>query len=233
MPAAGMTRRIPLKVVVVDDEPLVRAGLRALLEEAPDITVVGEAADGAQAVELVVRSHPDVVLMDVRMPNVNGLEATRRLRASHSRARVLVVTTADDDAYVVEALRAGASGFLLKDTAPARLADAVRTLARDEEVLDPTVTRRLIERQMARPTLRPEIQQCIDALGERELRILQLLSRGMSNAEISEELVVSEATAKSNVTRLLAKLGVRSRVQAVVLAYESGKVQPGHAGAHA
>ena len=221
-----MTVKPKTTVVVVDDQALVRAGFRALLQDAEDIEVVGDAADGGQAVELVLRARPDVVLMDIRMPKVDGLEATRRLGAAGSRAHVVAVSTVDDDEYVIESLRAGACGFLLKDAAPERLADAIRIVARGEELLDATIARRLIERHMARPALRPEIQQRLDELGEREVRILRLLARGRSNAEIAEELVMSEATAKSNVTRLLAKLGVQSRVQAVVLAYESGKVRP-------
>jgi DNA-binding NarL/FixJ family response regulator len=220
-----MTIKPKIKVVVVDDQPLVRAGLSALLCTAEDIEVVGEAADGAEGVEVVLATHPDVVLMDVRMPKLDGLEATRRLRAAGSRTRVLAISTVDDDEYVVESLRAGACGFLLKDAPPERVADAVRAAASGEDLLDPAIARRLIE-QLARPEVRLDLQQRLDALSERDLRVLRLVARGRSNAEIAQALVVSPATAKSNVTRLLAKLGVQSRAQAVVLAYESGTVRP-------
>jgi DNA-binding NarL/FixJ family response regulator len=216
-----------IKVVVADDQALLRGGLRAMLEAADDITVVGEAADGAEAVEVVLATHPDVVLMDVRMPKLDGIEATRRLAAAGSRARVLVVTTFDLDEYVLQALRAGASGFLLKATPPDRLTDAVRTVADGESLLDPAVTRRLIERFLGAPEADPDVQGRLGELTDREKHVLRLLTRGMSNAELGRELFISEATAKSHVTRLLGKLGVRSRVQAVVLAYEAGVVRPG------
>ncbi|HEU4658251.1 MAG TPA: response regulator transcription factor [Capillimicrobium sp.] len=219
-----------IKAVIADDQALLRGGLRAMLEATDDITVVGEAADGAEAVEVALATHPDVVLMDVRMPKLDGIEATRRLAAAGSRARVLVVTTFDLDEYVLQALRAGAGGFLLKATPPDRLADAVRTVAAGESLLDPSVTHRLIERFLGAPEADPDVQRRLGELTDRELHVLRLLARGLSNAEVGRELFISEATAKSHVTRLLGKLGVRSRVQAVVLAYEAGVVRPGDHG---
>jgi DNA-binding NarL/FixJ family response regulator len=220
----------PIKVVIADDQALLRGGLRAMLEATDDIAVVGEAGDGPEAVDVVLATHPDVVLMDVRMPKLDGIEAIRRLAAAGSRARALVVTTFDLDEYVLHALRAGAGGFLLKATPPDRLADAIRTVARGDALLDPTVTRRLIERLLGAPEADPEVQRRLGELTERELHVLRLLARGLSNAEVGRELLISEATAKSHVTRLLSKLGVRSRVQAVVLAYEAGVVRPGEQG---
>jgi DNA-binding NarL/FixJ family response regulator len=217
----------PIKVLVADDQALVRGGLRAMLEVEDDLAVVGEAADGAQAVETALRTHPDVVLMDVRMPGLDGIEATRRLLAAGSRARVLVVTTFDQDAYVLDALRAGASGFLLKATSPDRLADAVRTIAAGESVLDPLLTRRLIETYLQQPGPDPDTARRIEELSPREHEVWRLVSRGMSNAQMGEALFLSETTVKSHVTRLLGKLGVPSRVGAVILAYETGLVRPG------
>jgi DNA-binding NarL/FixJ family response regulator len=217
-------------ILIADDQALIRGGLRAMLDAEEDLRVVGEAEDGARAVDEALRLHPDVVLMDVRMPKVDGIEATRRLAAAGSRSRVLVVTTFDLDEYVFQALRAGAGGFLLKASPPERLAEAVRTVARGEEVLDPAITRRLVEHFLARPDLDPEARRRLDVLTDREREILQLLARGMSNAEMGRVLFLSEATVKSNVTRMLGKLGVRSRVQAVILAYETGLVRPGGAG---
>ncbi|HEX8103585.1 MAG TPA: response regulator transcription factor [Solirubrobacteraceae bacterium] len=216
-----------IKVLLADDQALLRGGLRAMLEGEDDIEVVAEAEDGAEAVEAALRTHPDVVLMDVRMPKLDGIEATRRLLAAGSRARVLVITTFDLDEYVFRALRAGASGFLLKATSPDRLAGAVRTVAAGESLLDPAVTQRLVEHFLARPDLDPAAREPIDELTEREREVLMLLARGMTNAEMGRELFLSEATVKSHVTRMLGKLGVRSRVQAVVLAYETGLVRPG------
>ena len=216
-----------LKVFVAEDEALVRGGLCALLELEPDMELAGEAADGAAAVEGVLRTHPDVVLMDVQMPALDGIEATRRILAAGSRARIVMVTTFDQDEYVYKALRAGASGFLLKALAPERLAAAVRTIAGGESVLDPTLTRRLIEEYLVRPEPDERLARRIDDLTDREREVWLLLAQGKSNAEMGQDLFLSDATIKSHVTRLLSKLGVRSRVGAVVLAYESGLIRPG------
>ncbi|MBE2314626.1 response regulator transcription factor [Solirubrobacter sp. CPCC 204708] len=216
-----------LKVFVAEDEALVRGGLCALLELEPDMELAGEASDGAAAVEGVLRTHPDVVLMDVQMPVLDGIEATRRILAAGSRARIVMVTTFDQDEYVYRALRAGASGFLLKALAPERLAAAVRTIASGESVLDPVLTRRLIEEYLVRPAPDEQLGQRFSDLTEREREVWRLLAQGKSNAEMGNELFLSDATVKSHVTRLLSKLGVRSRVGAVVLAYESGLVRPG------
>ena len=217
----------PLKIVVADDQAIVRGGVRAMLEAAGDIEVVGEAEDGAQAVELALRAHPDVVVMDVRMPGVDGIEATRRLLSAGSRARILMLTTFDLDEYVFQAMRAGAAGFLLKATPPERLAEAVRVVAAGESLLDPLITRRLVEHFLAQPSTDPDRLRRLEDLTEREREILRLLARGMSNAQMGESLFLSETTVKSYVTRLLGKLDVRTRVQAVVLAYETGLVRPG------
>jgi len=214
------------KVLLVDDEALVRAGLRMILETTDDLTVVGEVDDGADAVAAVRRLGPDVVLMDIRMPELDGIAATRRITDSHP-ARVLVLTTYDLDEYVYDALQAGASGFLLKDTPPEQLAEGIRAVASGEALLAPTVTRRLIE-EFARigPARRTPPAE-LDELTPRELEVLRLLARGMSNAEIAESLVLSDTTIKTHVAHVLGKLGLRDRVQAVVLAYESGLVTPG------
>ena len=217
----------PLKVVVADDQAIVRGGVRAMLDAADDIQVVGEAEDGGQAVELVLRAHPDVVVMDIRMPNVDGIEATRRLMAAGSRARILMLTTFNLDEYVFQAMRAGAAGFLLKATPPDRLAEAVRVVAAGDSLLDPMITRRLVEHFLAQPSTDPALQGPLEALTDREKEILRLLARGLSNAQMGERLFLSETTVKSYVTRLLGKLDVRTRVQAVVLAYETGLVRPG------
>lgn len=198
-----------------------------MLEAEPDMQVVAEAGDGAEAVDLAIAHHPDVILMDVRMPQLDGIEATRRILAAGSRARVLVITTFDLDEYAFEALRAGASGFLLKATPPGALVSAVRAVVGGESQLDPQVTRRLIERFMRRPEPDAATQARLDELTERELEVLHLLVRGLSNEEMGERLFLSPATVKSHVTRILGKLGVRGRVQAVILAYESGLVHPG------
>ncbi len=221
-----------IKVLIADDHALLRSGLRSMLEAEEDIEVVGEAADGSEAVEQALRLRPDVVVMDIRMPRLDGIEATRRLLAQPGAPpRVLVLTTFDLDEYVFEALRAGAGGFMLKDAPPRQLAEAVRTVAAGEALLAPAVTRRLIERFTGRPSPEAALRQGPFAeLTERELEVLRLLTRGMSNAEIGERLFLSEATVKTHVTRVLGKLGVRDRVQAVVLAYESGIVQPGDEG---
>jgi DNA-binding NarL/FixJ family response regulator len=217
----------PLKVVVADDQAIVRGGVRAMLEAADDIEVVGEAEDGAQAVEVALRTHPDVVVMDVRMPNLDGIEATRRLLSAGSRARILMLTTFDLDEYVFRAMRVGAGGFLLKATPPERLAEAVRIVSAGESLLDPTITRRLVEHFLAEPSTDPTRQERLEDLTDRERDILRLLARGLSNAQMGERLFLSETTVKSYVTRLLGKLDVRTRVQAVVLAYETGLVRPG------
>jgi DNA-binding NarL/FixJ family response regulator len=216
-----------IKVFIADDEALLRGGLRAMLEVEEDIEVAGEAADGAEAVEGVLRTHPDVALMDVRMPRLDGIEATRRLLAAGSRARILVVTTFDEDEYVYEALRAGASGFLLKATSPDRLAAAVRTVASGDAVLDPSLTRRLIETYLDRPEPDPDTTRRVESLSPRETEVWRLLARGLTNAEMGRELFLSEATVKSHVTRLLGKLRAPSRVNAVILAYETGLVRAG------
>jgi DNA-binding NarL/FixJ family response regulator len=217
-----------IRVLIADDHELMRNGLRAILDAQQDIEVIGEAEHGAQAVENATRLHPDVVIMDIRMPRLDGIEATRRLAAQGEKTpKVLVLTTFDLDEYVYEALRAGAAGFLLKDTPPRQLAEAVRTIAAGESLLAPAVTRRLIERYVSRPPSDTARRGRFAELTERELEVLQLITRGLSNSEIGARLFLSEATVKTHVTRILSKLGVRDRVQAVVLAYESGLVQPG------
>jgi DNA-binding NarL/FixJ family response regulator len=207
-------------VVVADDQGMVRSGLISLLEGDPDVTVVGEAADGTQAVAVVERTRPDVVLMDIRMPELDGLSATRQLVAQGSAARVLVLTTFDLDEYVFEALRSGASGFLLKDAPAEELLTAVRLVARGDAVLSPAVTRRVIEEFAA--TRPPAREAPSPELTPRELEILRYLGRGRSNAEIAADLVLSESTVKTHVSRVLLKLGLRDRVQAVIYAYECG-----------
>ncbi|MGY1651296.1 response regulator [Geodermatophilus sp. SYSU D01119] len=214
-----------LRVVVADDHALVRSGITGLLE-AGDVEVVGEAGDGAEAVEVALRTRPDVVVMDVRMPRLDGIEATRRLRRDPAGPQVLVLTTFDLDEYVFRALEAGAAGFLLKDAPPGRLVDAVRTVADGDALLAPAVTRRLIERHLRAPVPARGPDAAAD-LSPREREVWLLVAQGLSNAEIAGSLVVTEATVKAHVTRLLAKLGVRDRVQAVVRAYETGVVRPG------
>jgi DNA-binding NarL/FixJ family response regulator len=211
------------RVLIADDQSLVRAGFRMILEAQPGVRVVGEAADGRAAVSSTLSLHPDVVLMDIRMPELDGLAATRELVRARSPARVLILTTFDLDEYVYEAMKGGASGFLLKDVDPPDLVHAVRVVARGDALLAPQVTRRLVERFVRVPARAPEL----DALTPRERDVLLAIARGLSNAEIAAELVLSEGTVKSHVTSLLAKLGIRDRVQAVVLAYESGLVTPG------
>jgi DNA-binding NarL/FixJ family response regulator/class 3 adenylate cyclase len=218
-----------IRIVIVDDQALVRAGFRMILEAEEDIEVVGEAADGREAVAEVTRLRPDVVLMDVRMPEVDGIEATRRLLGSDgSTAKVVMLTTFDMDEYVYEALRAGASGFLLKDVPPEQLVAGIRAVASGDALLAPSVTRRVIEEFVRRP---PESVRTPPAaladLTAREAEILKLIARGLSNAEIAKELVVSETTVKTHVAHVLMKLGLRDRVQAVVFAYEAGVVRPG------
>lgn len=213
-----------IRVLLADDQALVRAGFRMILKAEPEIEVVGEASHGAEAVALAGELTPDVVLMDVRMPVMDGIEATRRLVDADTSPRVLVLTTFDLDEYVYEALRAGASGFLLKDAPEEQLIAGIRIVADGGSLFAPAVTRRLIERfAETKPAPRPEV----DELTARELEVLRLLARGLSNAEIAAALVVSEHTVKTHVARVLRKLDLRDRVQAVVLAYESGLVRPG------
>jgi DNA-binding NarL/FixJ family response regulator/class 3 adenylate cyclase len=218
-----------VRVVIVDDQALVRAGFRMILEAETDIAVVGEASDGGEAVSECERLNPDVVLMDVRMPEVDGIEATRRLLGREGmETKVVMLTTFDMDEYVYDALRAGASGFLLKDVPPEQLVDGIRSVASGDALLAPTVTRRVIEEFIRRP---PSSVRALPAkledLTARELEVLQLVARGLSNAEIAKELFVSETTVKTHVAHVLLKLDLRDRVQAVVLAYESGLIQPG------
>jgi DNA-binding NarL/FixJ family response regulator len=218
---------VSIRVVVADDQDVVRAGFSALLDTQPDITVVGSAGDGAEAVRVCLEQQPDVVVMDVRMPVVDGIEATRRLAAGgDGRPRVLMLTTFDLDEYVYDALRSGASGFLLKDAAAERLFDAVRVVAAGDALLAPAVTRRLIgefARLRPRPATPPER---LRELTPRETDVLRLVAEGLSNGEIAERLVVSEETVKTHVSRVLMKLDLRDRTQAVVTAYESGLVVP-------
>ena len=214
-------------VVIADDQPMVRAGLRSLLEGEDDVAVVGEAVDGEQALSAVRRHRPDVVLMDIRMPNLDGLEATRRLVAEGSAAKVLVLTTFDLDEYVFDALRAGASGFLLKDATAEELIAAVRVLAAGDAILAPSVTRRVIEAFGSVPRPAAGLADRLAALSPREVEVLRLLARGLSNAEIARELFVSDATAKTHVSNVLAKLRLRDRVQAVIFAYETGLLRGG------
>lgn len=222
-----------IRVVLADDQALLRAGLRALLDAEDDIEVVGEASDGAEAVELVRETGPDVVLMDIRMPGTDGLEATRRIVTAPelTGTRVVVLTTFDLDEYVFEAVRIGASGFLVKDTEPAELVRAVRAVAGGDALLSPGVTRRLIGEfaNRSRGTNAPAAQE-LSRLTEREREIVALIGEGLSNDEIAERLVVSPATAKTHVSRAMVKLHVRDRAQLVVLAYESGLVRPGWSG---
>ena len=218
-----------VRVLIADDQTLVRAGFRKILEADAEIEVVGEAADGFEAVEAARALEPDVVLMDVRMPRLDGLEATRQLveQGKEDGPRVLVLTTFALEEYVYEALRAGASGFLLKDVPPEQLLAGVHVVARGDALLDPAITRSVIEEFAARPAVRRELADKLDELTPREREVFSLVARGLSNAEIARELVVSEGTVKSHVAHVLLKLGLRDRVQSVIYAYESGVVQPG------
>jgi len=217
---------VTIRLLLADDQELVRTGFRLILNAEPDLDVAGEAGDGSQAVNEAARLRPDVVLMDVRMPGVDGIEATRRLgRLTPNPPRVLMLTTFDLDQYVYDALRAGASGFLLKDAPAAHLVDAIRVVAAGDALLAPTVTRRMIAEFARRPL--PAEEPALAELTGRELEVLKLVARGRSNAEIAKQLYISDATVKTHVKRVLAKLNLRDRVQAVVLAYETGLVQPG------
>ena len=215
------------RVLLVDDQPLLRTGFRMILSAEQDLTVVGEAADGASAVELAQRLKPDVVLMDIRMPGMDGIQATRALAGPgvEEPIKVLILTTFGLDEYVVESLRAGASGFLLKDAPPEDLVEAIRIVAAGDALLAPSVTRRLLDRVASRlPRANEDAIPALSELTERELEVLKLMARGLSNAEIAEKLVVSETTVKTHVSRVLGKLEIRDRVQAVILAYETGLV---------
>jgi DNA-binding NarL/FixJ family response regulator len=221
---------VTISIVLADDQPMLRLGFRLVLEAQQDMQVVGEAGDGAAAVKLVEAKRPDVVLMDVRMPGVDGIEATRRIVAAASATRVLILTTFDLDEYAYEGLRAGASGFLLKDVPPPDLLSAIRAVASGDAVVAPSVTRRLLDAFLPhlpatgrRPSMPPEV----GTLTSRELEILTAVARGLSNAEIAARLVLAEATVKTHVGRMLNKLQLRDRVQAVVYAYEHGLVRPG------
>jgi DNA-binding NarL/FixJ family response regulator len=216
------------RVVIADDQTLVRSGFRMILGAA-GISVVAEAADGAQAVTAALKHRPDVMLMDIRMPEMDGLEATRRILASQPGAdcKIIILTTFDLDQYVYAALTAGASGFLLKDVSPEQLVTAVRTVRAGDALLAPSITRRLVERFATQPEDGPQVHADLSELTPRELEVLQLLARGLSNAELAAQLYLSEATVKTHVGRILAKLGLRDRVQAVVLAYQTGLAGPG------
>jgi DNA-binding NarL/FixJ family response regulator len=214
-----------IRVLIADDQELVRAGFRMILDTQGDVEVVGDAGDGLEAVEATRQDQPDVVLMDIRMPNLDGLEATKQIVEMGSGSRVLILTTFDLDEYVYRALTAGASGFLLKNAPPEQLIGAVRVVAGGDGLLSPSITRRVIEEFTRLPP--PGGTEAFRVLTDREREVLQLIARGLSNAEIAAELFVSDATVKSHVARVLSKLQLRDRVQAVVLAYESGLVRPG------
>lgn len=216
-----------IRVIVVDDEALVREGLRAIAELEGDIEVVGEASDGEEAVELTGALRPDVVLMDVRMPGVDGIEATRRILAGTQPPRVIVLTTFDRNEYVYEAMKAGASGFLLKDVRRGQLADAIRAVTTGATLISPAITRRLIEEFCQAPSRDAGPPPEVASLTARELEVLELIGRGLTNTEIAEQLFVAETTVKTHVARVLGKLHVRDRAQAVIVAYESGLIRPG------
>jgi DNA-binding NarL/FixJ family response regulator len=215
----------PIRIVIADDQALVRTGFRLILELEPDLEVVGEASDGHEAVRLVTELTPDLVLMDIRMPVMDGLEATRRVSALSHPPRVLILTTFDLDEYVYEGMRAGASGFVLKEVPREQLIAGVRMVHAGDALVSPSITRRLVERFTRQPA--PGRTQLLDGLTDREADVLRLLGRGLANAEIGQQLFIGEATVKTHVARVLAKLGLRDRVQAVVLAYECGLIVPG------
>ena len=218
----------PIKVLLVDDEGLVRSGFRALLDAEEGIEVVGEAADGAEAVERARATRPDVVLMDIRMPKLDGIQATRQISATRGlqHVRVLILTTYDTDAYVFEGLQAGASGFLLKDAGPTELLQAIRVVAAGDSLLAPRITRRLISQFTAQRTASEAAEERLAVLTEREREVLALVGKGMNNDEIGAELFLSPATARTHVSRALAKLGARDRAQLVVIAHQTGLVRP-------
>jgi DNA-binding NarL/FixJ family response regulator len=213
-----------MRVLVADDQSMVRAGFRMLLSGEPGIEVVAEASNGLEAVDKASRFHPTVVLMDIRMPELDGLEATRRILAADEKARVLILTTFDLDEYVYEALRAGASGFVLKDDPPEQLLAAIRTVAAGDALLSPSVTKRVIKQFTSIP--RPRPPEAFDELTAREQEVFRLIANGLSNLEIAQELYISEATVKTHITHILQKLNLRDRVQAVVLAYQTGLFEP-------
>ena len=217
----------PIRVLLVDDDALMRAGLEAILSSDSGVHVVGEASDGRVAVEQVRRLQPDVVLMDIRMPEVDGIAATRTVVAVSPDVRVVILTTFEDDDYIFGALTAGASGFLLKRTSPEQLLEALRAVAAGDSLLSPSVTRRVIDRMAALPSGEAILDRRLDALTAREREVLEQLARGLSNAEVAAALVIEESTVKTHVKRVLMKLGLRDRVQAVIFAYESGLVSPG------
>ena len=216
-----------IRVLLADDQALVRAGFRMIIDAQPDMTVVAEATDGKDALDQTRHERPDVILMDIRMPGIDGIEATRRLIASGCGARILMLTTFDLDEYLYEAIRAGASGFLLKTAPPRQLIAAIRDTMTGDTLVAPAITRRLVEEHVARP--RPDIAapSALSRLTPREFEVLKLIAKGLSNTELAEALIVSETTAKTHVARILNKLALRDRVQAVVMAYESGVVRPG------
>lgn len=227
--AAGATAADAISVLIADDQRLVRAGFRVILAGEPDIDVVGEAADGAQAIELTRALAPDVVLMDIRMPGVDGLEATRRISADEDLAgvKVIILTTFESDEYVYQALRAGASGFLVKDNEPNDLIQGIRVVARGDALLSPSVTRRLITDIASRPERPPASDRALSALTDREREVMTLVAEGLSNDEIAGRLFLSPLTAKTHVSRIMTKLNARDRAQLVVTAYETGLVTPG------
>ena len=215
-----------IRILIADDQELVRTGFRVVLDAEPDLEVIGEAADGLTAIEAAKTLQPDIVLMDIRMPNLDGIEATRRIAAGDGSPRILILTTFDLDDYVYEALRAGASGFLLKDARAEELRQAVRMVASGDALLSPAITRRLIESYTRRPP--PTVHPApLAELTPRELEVLRHVARGLSNSEIAKELIIGDATIKTHVARIFSKLDLHDRAQAVVLAYESGLVQPG------
>ena len=214
-----------IRVLIADDQPLVRGGFRMILDERPDLELVGEAADGEQAIALAAELEPDVILMDIRMPTIDGVEATRRLVEDGSHARILVLTTFDLDEYVYAAIGAGASGFLLKDVEPTALVDAIRVVAAGNSLFGPAATQRLLDRFAPPPS--DAVASRVDQLTDREREILKLIAQGRSNAELAQQLYLSEATVKTHVSAILRKLAVRDRVQAVIAAYEAGLARPG------